>query len=89
MLGGILRIPEGIVALSIGEIVDDTAYIHIEKAFRSVRGAYPMIVSEFLKYYASDSLIYVNREEDMGEEGLRFSKQAYSPESLIPKYMIR
>jgi len=89
MQGGFLRIPEGPIALSIGEVVGDTVYVHVEKALRSVRGAYPMIVSEFLKHCASDSLLYVNREEDMGEEGLRFSKNAYCPESLIPKYMIR
>jgi hypothetical protein len=87
-LGGMIRVNGEIVAASFGEIVGDTMYVHIEKALRSFRGAYPMITSQFLHYYFQDGLLFVNREEDMGDEGLRYSKSAYHPCCLLKKYII-
>ena len=83
-----IRVNGEIVAASFGEIVGDTMYVHIEKALRSFRGAYPMITSQFLHYYFQDGLLFVNREEDMGDEGLRYSKSAYHPCCLLKKYII-
>lgn len=85
VFGGLIRAEGRIVAFSIGEAVnDDTLVVHIEKAFADVQGAYPMINQQFVEDYGKDYL-YVNREEDMGSEGLRKAKLSYRPEMLIEK----
>lgn len=83
--GGILRVDGKVVGYSIGEIIGDTIYIHIEKADTSYRGVYQMISNLFLKNNASDEIKYVNREEDCGDEGLRKSKLSCNPLFLLQK----
>lgn len=86
MIGGALRVDEKIIAYSIGEIVGDTIFSHIEKADTSYHGAYQMLTNQFLRMYASgEEIKYVNREEDCGDEGLRKSKLSYHPVELIEK----
>lgn len=85
-VGGLLRADDRIVAYTFGEPINDTTFdTHIEKADASVRGAYPMINREFARHGISD-YIYVNREEDMGIEGLRRAKESYHPVELLKKY---
>lgn len=86
--GGVLYAGEAIVGFSIGEILHDTLYTHIEKADRNVKGAYQMLVNQFSMKYARDGICYINREEDMGDPGLRRAKEAYHPTSLLKKYCI-
>lgn len=89
-LSGALYDGDGnVLAFAIGEVKGDTLYVHIEKARAEVRGAYPMIVREFAKYYATDGVRFINREEDMGNEGLRKSKQSYHPCAMIEKYFVK
>jgi len=73
------------VAMAMGEVQGDTLYVHVEKAFREVPGAYQMIVREFTARHTGDGVIYVNREEDDGNEGLRTAKEALHPVSLAEK----
>ena len=83
--GGLLRVNGEVVAFSIGEpVCDDTMVVHIEKAFSEVDGAYPMINREFVRHEAA-GYTYVNREEDLGEEGLRRAKLSYHPVFLVEK----
>ena len=87
--GGILRMDGKIVGVTIGEQLNsDTFVIHIEKAISEINGAYPMLFNQFAKMYAS-GLKYINREEDMGIEGLRRSKQSYHPAFMLNKYTVR
>ena len=77
-----------IAAYTIGEQMNsDTALIHIEKADRNFEGSYAMINNLFLKNEFSD-LKYVNREEDMGIEGLRKAKLSYKPISITPIFTV-
>lgn len=86
LVGGILRVDGEIVGYTLGEPLNsDTFVVHIEKAFSEVRGAYPTINNQFVSHCASN-FTYVNREEDMGLEGLRKAKLSYQPEILLTKY---
>ncbi len=84
--GGAIRIDKRIVAFTFGEQLNkDTAVIHVEKADPDVRGAYPAINQGFAEHEWS-GMTYINREEDMGHEGLRKAKESYKPEKLIKKF---
>ena len=50
-----------------------------------MRGAYPAINQAFVEHAWSD-MTYINREEDMGIEGLRQAKESYKPVKLIEKF---
>lgn len=85
--GGCLRINGQIVAFTIGEPLaayPDTVVIHVEKAQYDIPGAYPAIASLYLQHHPE--FRYVNREEDMGLEGLRQSKLSYRPLRFVQKY---
>lgn len=89
LFGGLLRVDDRIVAYTIGErLNEDTVVVHIEKAFWDVEGAYPMINREFLANLCGE-YTYVNREEDLGIEGLRKAKLSYRPAMLYPKIEVR
>ncbi len=86
-IGGAIRAGGRIVSFAVGEEAGDTLYVHVEKGDAAVRGAYPMIVSEFPRH-ASLSVRYVNREDDVGDPGLRASKQSYHPCALLEKFTV-
>lgn len=89
MRGGVLRVDGNIVAFTIGEPVSkDTLVVHIEKAFADVQGAYTMINQQFAEHEGA-GFTYLNREEDMGEEGLRQAKMSYKPAFLVEKGVVR
>ena len=84
--GGAILLDGRVVAFTFGEQLNtDTAVIHVEKADPEVRGAYPAINQGFVEH-AWSHLTYINREEDMGIEGLRKEKESYKPEKLIEKF---
>lgn len=86
LTGGIIRIDGEIVAMTFGErLTDDTLLVQVEKAKEDIRGAYPMICKLFLENEWSDTT-FVNREEDMGLEGLRKAKESYCPIFKTLKY---
>ncbi len=86
--GGVIKVGGEIVAMSFGErLNDETALIQIELADENYRGAYQAINKLFCENEWK-SLKYVNREEDMGIEGLRRAKESYQPEFLVEKYFI-
>lgn len=86
--GGFIEVDGKIVAMSVGEIIKDTLYVHIEKADRSYEGSYQMIVREFARHNVTEDVKYINREEDVGDEGLRKSKLSYHPIELLDKYCV-
>ena len=86
--GGIIRINGRIAALTIGEQLNsDTFCVHIEKADTSYPGIYAGINNCFAKSAAAD-FKYINREEDLGIQGLRRSKLSYHPAFLLNKNVI-
>ena len=83
--GGILRVDGQAAAFCIGEkVCDDTMVVHIEKALTEYEGAYTMINQQFVEHECQD-IIYVNREDDAGDEGLRKAKLSYRPVFMVEK----
>ena len=73
-----------IIGFGMGERQGDTIYQHIEKALREYDGIYQALTSDYLKTFGGDAL-YVNREEDDGNEGLRSAKEQLHPIELLTK----
>ena len=88
-LGICLFVGDAPVAFEIGETVGDTLYAHIEKADIAYSGAYQVIASEFARHFACDGILYLNREEDTGDEGLRKSKLSYQPCAFVEKFSVK
>ncbi|RJQ50467.1 MAG: DUF2156 domain-containing protein [Nitrospiraceae bacterium] len=87
--GGIIRVGDRIVALTLGEkFLRDTMVIHVEKANGGMPGLYQVINQEFLRHEAGDCK-FVNREQDLGIEGLRQAKMSYNPLMFVKKYKIK
>ncbi|MCI7410674.1 DUF2156 domain-containing protein [Helicobacter bilis] len=87
-LGGLLRFNGEVIAFSFGEVISkNLCIIHIEKADINYRGAYQAINQQLLLHCFSD-ILYVNREEDLGIEGLRKAKLSYNPEFILEKYEV-
>lgn len=77
------------VAMTVGSTFGgDTFDIHFEKALDIADGAYAAINNGFAKYLREKypSVLYLNREDDMGLEGLRKAKLSYNPHHLVEKY---
>ena len=86
LTGGLLRVRGEVVAFTIGEpACDDTFVVHIEKARADVEGAYTVINQQFVSHEVAGKYKYVNREDDVGTEGLRKAKLSYHPEFLVEK----
>lgn len=85
LIGGAIRTNRGLVAITLGErLTEDTFVVHFEKAFSIIQGAYAIMNREFVRNELQ-AYQYVNREEDLGEEGLRKAKLSYYPEILLKK----
>ena len=87
--GGAIIIDGQVEAMTFGEqITADTAVIHVEKANPEIRGLYAIINQEFCQR-AWAEIKYINREEDMGLEGLRKAKMSYHPKYLLDKFVTK
>lgn len=87
--GLLLCTGDGPVAMTLGSFLrPDTVDVHFEKALDITDGAYPAITSGFAKYLQEKypELKFLNREDDMGLEGLRKAKMSYYPDFMVEKY---
>ncbi|HIZ91239.1 MAG TPA: DUF2156 domain-containing protein [Candidatus Bacteroides merdavium] len=86
LTGGILHADGRIAAFTFGmPINQDTFGVHVEKADTRIEGAYAMINFEFANHIP-EQYTYINREEDLGIEGLRKAKLSYQPAIILEKY---
>lgn len=84
--GGMIRVGGKPVAFTIGEEINSKVYLlHFEKALDGYDGLYALINHEFAARHLA-AYEYVNREEDMGIDGLRQAKLSYHPTVLLQKY---
>ena len=88
---------EGIALMDGGEILamtmgsrlsENTFDIHFEKALEAVPGAYNAVNCHFARYLRLKypEVTCLNREDDMGLEGLRTAKLSYRPHHMVEKY---
>lgn len=83
-----LRVDGKLIAFTIGFVAhNNIAIVLFEKADANIRGAYPMINNLFAVKEFQD-VKWINRQEDMGIEGLRKAKMSYHPIAMCEKYDI-
>jgi len=76
-------------AWTLGEkIAQDRSFVvHFEKAITTYKGAY-QYVTRAMARHLDESLTHMNREQDLGDEGLRQAKMTWRPSGFIHKYKI-
>lgn len=88
LMGGAIFVGERMVAFTYGcPINHNTFDVCVEKADVNYEGAFAIINQEFAKHIP-EQYYYINREEDMGDEGLRRAKLSYKPDILLEKNVI-
>jgi len=84
--GGGLMIDGNMAAYTVAEPLDEeNLVIHFEKACPTYKGIYQAMNQMFLEY-EGNGYSYVNREQDLGDPGLRKAKQSYNPVGYLKKY---
>lgn len=85
LIGGTLYVDDKMIAFTYGSAINDNSFdTHVEKVNTAYDGVFPVINKLFTKHLP-ENFIYINREEDLGIEGLRKSKQSYHPAFLQKK----
>ena len=87
LIGGIIYVNDSPCAMTIAsKINENTVDVHFEKAVGeyALNGGYAAINKLFSEKL--DGVTWLNREEDIGIEGLRKAKLSYRPKIMLKKY---
>lgn len=84
LVGGALYVEDRIGAFAVGEKVGDMMVVHFEKVQAELKGVYQAINHSFVNHSAQ-GVSLINREQDMGELGLRQAKETYNPVGFLKK----
>ena len=89
MMGIVLYVTGIPVAWTLAEVNPDrkTAVTLFEKADASYKGSFQYINYAFAGYLP-EYIEFINREQDLGNEGLRQAKMTYRPVKFVKKYKI-
>jgi len=89
LCGGIYYVENRSVAYSLGEeLAGGTSFvIHFEKAIPGYKGLFQFINQAFASILP-EIYITINREQDLGDDGLRRAKHSYKPSGFVEKYRI-
>ncbi|MGE5653419.1 MAG: DUF2156 domain-containing protein [Bacillota bacterium] len=88
VLGIAVYVHDQIVGFAFGEKVNDRmAVIHCEKGDINYSGVYAFLNRSLVEAHFSE-ISLINRQEDMGLEGLRRAKMAYNPTQLERKFLV-
>ena len=84
--GGCLYVGDRLAAFTYGSAVDERTFVtHVEKADTAFDGAFTVINKLFAEHLPAQ-FEFINREEDLGLEGLRHAKLSYHPALLLHKF---
>lgn len=89
MEGIILTDNNEVLAMTMGSTLSHNTFdVNFEKALSGVDGAYAAINREFAVYITEThpEIEFLNREDDMGLEGLRKAKKSYHPHHMVEKW---
>ena len=88
LFGGALMVDGSMVAYTVAEaLIRDMLLIHFEKGDTQYKGIYQAINQKFLANSAA-GYTFVNREQDLNDEGLRKAKLSYHPEDYLRKFRV-
>lgn len=88
LMGGAFVDQGRIIAFTVGEALrSDTLLVHFEKGLSEYKGIYQAINQYFLAHHPEYE--WVNREQDLGDPGLRKAKSSYNPVDFVKKYSLR
>lgn len=88
LCGGSLYIEDNIVAFTLAERLDEaTMGVHYEKGLNDIRGVYQTINNVFCLRECQD-VSFINRAQDLDEEGLRKAKESYHPATFLHKFTL-
>lgn len=89
LTGASLYVEGRMIAFSVGERLDDESLgVHFEKGLNGYKGVYQAMNCEFARH-AGAGLRWINRAQDLDEEGLRQAKMTYLPADFLRKYKVR
>lgn len=103
IIGGCILVKDTMVAYTVGErLGGDTLVVHFEKGDTQYKGVYQAMNQMFVEHGASgqsddqaadladsvSGIKHVNREQDLGDAGLRRSKESYHPIGFLKKYQV-
>jgi len=77
-----------VIGFTFGTMLGDTLYVTVEQADRDYRGAYPKLTSAFVSAHLDKGALFVNREDDLGNEGLRKAKLAWNPYEVVERFSV-
>ncbi len=88
LFGAGIMVNGDMAAFTVAEALPDhTLLIHFEKGCPKYKGVYQAMNSLFLQNSAPDFDV-VNREQDMGDPGLKKAKKSYHPIGFLKKYTV-
>ncbi|MCU0599076.1 MAG: phosphatidylglycerol lysyltransferase domain-containing protein [Desulfobacterales bacterium] len=88
VMGGCILVDGRAAAYTVGErLTPDMMVIHFEKGSAEYKGVYQAINQMFLEHQAA-GIPWVNREQDIGDEGLRQAKLSYHPVRFLKKFRV-
>lgn len=89
LCGVVVLTDKGVSAFALGEKLNDSTYVcHFEKADPFLEGAAQLVNMEFSRELPPE-YTYLNREQDLGQSGMREAKNSYHPVEMIRKFMVR
>ena len=89
LLGGAITHEGNVIAYTVGEqLTPDTVVVHFEKGCTQYKGVYQAINNLFVRDACGESE-FVNREQDLDDEGLRKAKESYNPVDYVRKNTVR
>jgi hypothetical protein len=87
--GCAIYIEDKLIGFSVVSLLNKTvACEHFEKIDHQYKGAAQVLVNETAKLLPK-TVLYLNREQDMGIQGLRQAKRSYDPELILKRYQLR